>query len=107
MMLANIFSTMHNMFMFIALCVLFIYLISRSMKIVRLIVAQKNDMIGTIFLTIVFSIPIILASKYAYTIGDAKTNVRDSIAVLSAIIGGPIVGTLVGIVGGVYRYTLD
>lgn len=104
MMLANIFSTMYNMFMFIALCVLFIYLISRSMKIVRLIVAQKNDMIGTIFLTIVFSIPIILASKYAYTIGDAKTNVRDSIAVLSAIIGGPIVRTLV--VGGVYRYTL-
>ncbi|EET89545.1 methyl-accepting chemotaxis sensory transducer [Clostridium carboxidivorans P7] len=106
MMLANFFNTMYNMFMFIALCVLFIYLISRSMKIVRLIVAQKNDMIGTIFLTIVFSIPIILASKYAYTIGDAKTNVRDSIAVLSAIIGGPIVGTLVGIVGGVYRYTL-
>lgn len=33
-----------------------------------------------------FSIPsIILAPKYAHTIGDAKTNLRDSIAVLSNI----------------------
>ncbi|ABK60713.1 MULTISPECIES: methyl-accepting chemotaxis protein [Clostridium] len=105
-MVQGIATMMYNLFIFISLCVLFIYIFSRPIKVVEFLTSEKKDIIASIFLVIILSIPIMLASKYAYTINGTKTNIRDSIGVLSAIIGGPIVGVSVGVIGSFYRYIL-
>ena len=89
-MLQGIATMMYNLFIFISLCVLFIYILSRPIKVVDFLTSEKKDIIASIFLVIILSIPIMLASKYAYTINGTKTNIRDSIGVLSAIVGGQI-----------------
>ncbi|KGM94398.1 chemotaxis protein [Clostridium botulinum] len=105
-MLQGTSTMMYNLFILISLCVLFIYLVSRPIKVVKFITAEKMETISCLVLICIFSIPIILASKYAYTIYDTKTNIRDSIGILSAIIGGPVVGVVVGFIGSIYRYFL-
>ncbi|KEH99093.1 chemotaxis protein [Clostridium botulinum C/D str. BKT12695] len=105
-MIQEITTMMYNLFIFISLCVLFIYIVSRPIKVVDFLTSEKKDIMASVFLVIILSIPIMFASKYAYTIYGTKTNIRDSIGVISAIIGGPIVGVTVGIIGSLYRYIL-
>lgn len=96
----------YSLLVFLAFCVAAMYLITRFHYIVKRIVDDKPSP-GLIITSILFfSIPIILTSKYAFVLNEAKTNLRTTIAVLASIIGGPISGAVVGTVGAVYRITL-
>jgi LytS/YehU family sensor histidine kinase len=46
------------------------------------------------------------ASQYAIVVAGTRVNVRDCIAIFAGILGGPIAGIAVGLIGGIYRMTL-
>ena len=96
----------YGLLTFTAIAALFIYLFSRSRGVVNFISGEKSNLVGTIITIIVLAIPICLASKYSTDIVGAKTNVRDVIALYAAIVGGPVAGVAVGLIGGIYRFTL-
>lgn len=95
-----------KLFEFISLCLLVIYILSKINIVNEYIYSDKKTIYGSILMIIIFSIPIILTSKFAMQINQASLNIRDGIAVMSAVVGGPVVGVVVGIVGALYRFTL-
>ena len=46
------------------------------------------------------------ASKFTLLVAEARINVRDAIAFLTAFIIGPVEGLIVGLIGGLYRIHL-
>lgn len=96
----------YGLLTFTAIAALFIYLFSRARSVVNFISGDKTNLAGTVITIIVLAIPICLASKYSTDIVGAKTNVRDVIALYAAIVGGPVAGAAVGVIGGLYRITL-
>lgn len=95
-----------NLLVFVALLSFFVYLISRSEKVMHFVAAEKPEGKGIVFVIILLGVAIMLASKFAPEVGTAKTNIRDALAFIAAIVGGPIAGIVVGLIGGIYRYTL-
>lgn len=96
----------YSLLVFLAFCVAAMYLITRFQSVVKKIVDEKPSLVLIIISIIIFSIPIMLTSKYAFVINEAKTNLRTTIAILAAIIGGPVSGAVVGTIGAAYRMTL-
>lgn len=96
----------HSLLVFLAFCVAATYLITRFQPVVKKITDEKPTLVLIITSILVFSIPIILTSKYAFVLNEAKTNLRTTIAALAAIVGGPAAGVVVGAVGAAYRITL-
>jgi len=72
----------------------------RSLTGERLALRQK------LVLYFVFSAFSILGTYFGLPIQDAIANTRAIGAVLAGIIGGPVLGTAVGVTGGLHRYTL-
>ena len=99
-------QVIYNLIFLVSVSVLTIYLLSRSMAVVNFIKSDKANVIGSIISTCIFGIVIMAASKYSLVISGAKTNVRDATAILASIIGGPLSGIIVAVIGTVYRYTL-
>lgn len=91
---------------YVSLVFMVMYILSLSKTVVSYVVADKPNLLGSVALIILFGIAISAASKYAMDIAGTKVNLRTSIAVLSSIIGGPIVGIIVSIIGAAYRLTL-
>ena len=56
-----------------------------------------------IIVAILASIAIIAASECALSVAGALINLRDAIAISSGILAGPVVGIIVGFIGGLYR----
>lgn len=95
-----------TLLVFVSVWALLIYLFSRSKKVTEFIAAKKVSGTGMFLVIVILGIAIILASELAPVVSGAKTNVRDSIALFAAVIGGPIAGIVVGLIGGIYRYTI-
>lgn len=95
-----------KLFEFISLCLLVIYVLSKVNIVNKYIYYNLKTVCGRIFMVTIFSIPIILTSKFAMQINEASINIRDGIAVVAAIVGGPIVGIIVSFIGAAYRFTL-
>ncbi|PXY96616.1 sensor histidine kinase [Frischella perrara] len=55
---------------------------------------------------VIFSFFCIMGTYFSFRIEDTLANTRAIGAILSGVLGGPSVGLLVGITGGVHRYTL-
>jgi methyl-accepting chemotaxis protein len=104
--LEEILAVTYSLLTFTAITALFIYLLSRARSVVEFVSSEKPKFVGIIITIIILAIPICLASKYSTDIVGGKTNVRDVIALYAAIIGGPIAGIGVGLIGGLYRITL-
>jgi len=92
-----------QLLLFLASAGFILYLISKMSFVVRFIASNKKNSWGLVILAIVLGVLIILSSKYGFDVNGAKINVRDSIAIFSAVVGGPIVGIFVSIVGAAYR----
>lgn len=92
-----------------SICLLIVYALLKIKPIMRYVSGDGNQVEkwGSVFvLTFIFCIAIMLTSRYGIDVGGAKMNVRDSLAVVSAVLLGPIPAIVVGSVGGIYRFTL-
>lgn len=101
-------SAIINLSLIILVSISIVYLLTRSKIITRILLNKDNkSKIKLVILsTILFLIPMILTSKYSIEISGGKTNVRSAFAIMSAVIGGPVAGMLVSIIGAIYRYSL-
>ncbi|HBE04297.1 MAG: hypothetical protein A2096_07990 [Spirochaetes bacterium GWF1_41_5] len=100
------FKTIEQLLFFISAAGLTIYLVSRSRRVIKEVTAEKHSAGGLFFIILLLGIAIILASEKVIDIRGAKVNVRDSVAIFAAIVGGPAAGIAVGLIGGIYRYLM-
>jgi LytS/YehU family sensor histidine kinase len=101
-----VFEVLSILLIYVSLVLMVMYILSLSKVAVKYVVAEKPHWIGSVITIILFGLAICAASKYAMDIGGTKVNLRTSIAVLASIIGGPIVGIIVSIIGAAYRVSL-
>ena len=99
-------ETLYNLLVFITFISFIVYLLSRSQNVIRYVIGKTKRTLGNIIVITILGTAIILASKHAIVISGARVNLRDSIAVLAAIVGGPVCGISVGIIGGIFRFFL-
>ncbi len=96
-----IFRLLQQMSVFLVVAYLFIKTpIFKSISWETLHARQK------IYLYFVFSLFSILGTYFGLPVQDAISNTRAIGAVLAGLIGGPVLGTLVGVTAGLHRYTL-
>ncbi len=102
-----LFTTYVSMFFF------FIYLMLKINSVKETIILKKRDTIHYIvlsFLTAFFTMLVCGASHesiFAFKTGGAVVNMRTGIVVTSTVLLGPISGIIVGLIGGIYRYSLE
>lgn len=100
-------SSFRKLFTFVTVMVTITYLLSRSEKVARLMTIKRSERKTKIILFLVMSVLIMLASHIAIiTHEGGRMNIRDMFAILAGLLGGPFVGIPVGIIGGIYRYSL-
>jgi|GEM_PF-651861 len=102
---AAIFSLISNISLFFML----LYFLFKIKPIKAAMIYHNKtqaEFIAAIGITAVFSILNVLTSVLGIEIGTAVMNLRTGIAVIAAAVVGPLSGIIVGIVGGLYRYTL-
>ncbi|MGP1437975.1 MAG: methyl-accepting chemotaxis protein [Treponema sp.] len=91
----------------VAVFFMIIYLMFK-IKPVKSVVCERarnvEELLSTIFLTLVFSCFNIFASTLGIKIGNAIVNMRTGVTVISTVMIGPVYGFVVSIVGGLYRY---
>ena len=66
----------------------------------------QAEFIAAIGLTLAFSILNIFASILGIQVGNALANIRTGVVVVATALLGPLSGIIVGLIGGVYRYTV-
>jgi len=73
--------------------------------VVEFMTSEAHSKKGLFIMIFIGGFVDILASEFSFLIAGASVNVRDAIAIFSGIVGGPIVGISVGLIGGLYRMT--
>ena len=102
-------DVLYTLFIFLCVCLCILYILTRFKHVIYTLLSEPKSVLFTykqIALSIFLGILICLASTNQFTIDvvDAKVNIRDSIAILAAVLGGPVVGTTVGLIGGIFRF---
>lgn len=107
-LLINLPKIMANLIVFTSIIVTTLYILFKIPTFTDFLVAKKQKMLWKAIVTIFLCFLIMAASHYALFLvaGGARVNIRDSIAILAAIIAGPISGIIVGLTGGIYRILL-
>jgi LytS/YehU family sensor histidine kinase len=100
-------SSFGKLFTFITLMFTVTYSLSRYNKIARLMTTKRSERGVKVVLFLIMSLLIMLASHIVIrTPEGGRMNVRDMFAILAGLLGGPLIGISVGIIGGLYRYFL-
>lgn len=99
-------QSLFNLLVFITFSITGLYLLRRHKTFIDFLMAKKPGIKGQIVVIIVAGILIILASQYAVDVAGARVNVRDCIAIFAGMLGGPVAGISVGLIGGIYRMSL-
>jgi two-component system LytT family sensor kinase len=88
-----------------ALFAVFAFIFSKS-KLYRMYLGNKLELKEHIMVYIFFSSITIAGSYLGIPINDAIANTRAIGAVTAGLVGGPLLGFLVGLTGGIHRYFL-
>ena len=94
-----------EMFRMLAVMLIFLFIATKS-KSFRSLIEKKTSRRSQICLIIIFSILGILASYFTLEVFGAPANARGLIVMIAALAGGPVVGIPVGIIAGVWRFSL-
>ena len=94
-----------EMFRMLAVMLIFLFVATKS-KSFKSLIEKKTSRRSQICLIIIFSILGILASYFTLDVFGAPANARGLIVMIAALTGGPIVGIPVGIIAGVWRFSL-
>lgn len=105
-LLPGVSESILNLLIFIAFIVTGISLTTRNKKVVDFLVAKQQSIGGKILTTILLGFLIIATLQFVLVVADARMSIGDSIAIFAAILAGPAVGIVVGLIGGIYRIFL-
>ena len=94
-----------EMFRMLAVMLIFLFVATKS-KSFKSLIEKKTSRRSQICLIIIFSILGILASYFTLDVFGAPANARGLIVMIAALAGGPVVGIPVGIIAGVWRFSL-
>jgi len=94
-----------EMFRMLAVMLILLFVATKS-KSFQSLIEKKTSRKTQIWLIIIFSILGILASYFTIDVFGVPANARGLIVMIAALSGGPIVGIPVGIIAGVWRFTL-
>ena len=97
-------SVVFDLLTFATFAITLIYLVTRWKKFVNVLLSNKRSWKCVLFFITIGGIFEIVASEFGISLpGGIMADIRITIAVFFAIIGGPIVGISVGMIGGIYR----
>lgn len=97
--------TLFELLFRVSFIIVILYILSRTHSFVDA-VAEKRDRRGLLFLVLVGSALEIMASEFGIPFPEGiMADIRMSIAFVFVLIGGPVVGIPVALVGGAYRMT--
>ncbi|GGI75698.1 sensor histidine kinase [Shewanella gelidii] len=82
-----------------------VYLFSKT-PLFKLFAETASRLPHKVFIYLVFSSFCIMATYFGEQTNDAIANTRAMGAVLGGLLGGPVTGFLVGLTGGLHRYSL-
>ena len=94
-----------EMFRMLAVLLVLLFVATKS-KSFQSLIEKKTSRRSQICLIIIFSILGILASYFTLDVFGAPANARGLIVMIAALAGGPVVGIPVGIIAGVWRFSL-
>lgn len=110
MMNSELLQSFYSLFLFCTISLSIIYIITRFKFLVTVLRADTDSkthyILKQVILTAVLGLMICCASVFSIKVEGAPINVRDSIAILASVWGGPITGILVGLIGGIFRISL-
>ena len=107
-LLINMNITMRNLIVTTSIIVTIFYVLFKIPRFIELLIRKKKKLIWKMVFTLILIIVIIESSEYSLNLvaGGARVNIRDSIAILSVILLGPIEGMIVVLIGGLYRMSI-
>ncbi len=82
-----------------------VYLLSKT-PLFKVLAETASRLPHKIFLYLIFSSFCIMATYFGEQTNDAIANTRAMGAVLGGLLGGPVTGFLVGLTGGLHRYSM-
>jgi len=82
-----------------------VYLVSKT-PLFKVLAETASRLPHKIFLYFIFSSFCIMATYFGEQTNDAIANTRAMGAVLGGLLGGPVTGFLVGLTGGLHRYSM-
>ena len=94
-----------EMFRMLAVMLIFLFVATKS-KSFQSLIEKKTSLRSQMFLIIIFAILGVLASYFTLDVSGVPANARGLIVMIAALTGGPIVGIPVGIIAGVWRFSL-
>lgn len=93
--------------MFRVLCVILVFiLLSTRLKTIQRMIMGDYSKKNLLICFILFTLLGLYASHFHIDIDGCPANIRCLVVMISGLFGGPFVGIPVGIITGVYRYTL-
>ncbi|MCW8335197.1 sensor histidine kinase [Vibrio sp. SCSIO 43135] len=81
------------------------YMLSKTPIFLPLL-SISNRLSHKVSIYVMFSLFCIMGTYFGLQINDAIANTRAIGAVMGGLFGGPVIGTLVGLTGGLHRYSL-
>lgn len=94
-----------EMFRMLAVLLVLLFVATKS-KSFQSLIEKKTSRKTQIWLIIIFAILGILASYFTIDVYGIPANARGLIVMIAALAGGPVVGIPVGIIAGVWRFSL-
>jgi len=101
----EIISAITTLIIFICISWTFLYIITKHRKIIDFMTTCVHPKKILILMILIGGFADILASEFSFLLFGASANVRDCIVIFSGIVGGPLAGIGVGLIGGAYRIT--
>lgn len=95
-----------HLFRQLAVFFIFIYFFSRYKVFRKIMMNEKPRISERIFLICFFSGLSILGTYTGFPVKNAIANTRAVGIIVAGLVGGPIVGTAVGLIAGIHRYFL-
>ncbi|MCL1146736.1 sensor histidine kinase [Shewanella marinintestina] len=88
-----------------SLYMVIVYLVSKT-PLFKLFTEAATRLPHKVFIYLIFSSFCIMATYFGEQTNDAIANTRAMGAVLGGLLGGPVTGFLVGLTGGLHRYSM-
>lgn len=88
-----------------AVVMLVVYLLSKS-KALKNVIASGGTITDKAWIVIIFGLLSIYGTIRGIEVSGAIVNIRDLGPIMAGIVGGPFVGVLTGLIGGIHRYSL-
>jgi len=102
---SEILSAIDTLVLFICISWTLLYMITKHRRIMDFMTTAVHSKKSVILTILIGGLVDILASEFSFPLFGTSVNVRDCIAIFCGIVGGPVVGMGVGLMGGLYRIT--